>query len=120
MGGLVERNAAFQLLFADVTPWADVVGGDGDVEVRHSAEVGSQNNAVDEGGGKCVERGLLRYFEYFDLACVKTNIVDYQSFAIFLGRIARWRHVGHLVADSSPTAVVYGGCNVRRKIAMHY
>ena len=48
MGGFVERNAAFQLLFADVAPWADVVGGDGDVEVCHFAEVGSQNDAVDE------------------------------------------------------------------------
>lgn len=28
------------------------------------------------------------YFEYFDLVGVKMNIVDYQSFAIFLGRIA--------------------------------
>lgn len=48
MGGFVEGNAAFQFLFADVAPWADVVGGDGDIEVRHSAEVGSQNDAVDE------------------------------------------------------------------------
>lgn len=48
MGGFVERDAAFQLLFADVAPWADIIGGDGDVEVRHSAEVGSQNDAADE------------------------------------------------------------------------
>lgn len=42
MRGLVEGDAAFQLLFADVAPRADVVRGDGDVEVCHFAEVGSQ------------------------------------------------------------------------------
>ena len=47
MGGLVEGNPAFQLFLADVAPWADVVRGDGDVEVCHFAEVGSQDDAID-------------------------------------------------------------------------
>lgn len=45
MRGLVEGDPALQLLFADVAPWADVVGGDGDVEVCHFAEVRSQDDA---------------------------------------------------------------------------
>lgn len=45
MRGLVEGDTALQLLFADVAPRADVVGGDGYVEVCHFAEVGSQDNA---------------------------------------------------------------------------
>ena len=45
MRSLVEGDAALQLLFADVAPWADVVGGDGDVKVCHFAEVGSQDDA---------------------------------------------------------------------------
>ena len=33
--GLVERDGPLELLLADVAPWADVVGGYGDVEVCH-------------------------------------------------------------------------------------
>ena len=42
MRGLVEGDAAFQLLLADVAPRADVVRGDGDVEVCHFAYVGTR------------------------------------------------------------------------------
>lgn len=47
MRGLVEGYPAFQLLFADVAPRADIVRGDGDVEVCHFAEMRSQDDAVD-------------------------------------------------------------------------
>ena len=46
MRRFVEGDAAFQLLFADVAPWADIVGGDGDVEVGHFAEMGSQDDGL--------------------------------------------------------------------------
>ena len=48
MRGFVEGYSAFQLVFADVAPGADVVRGDGDVEYCHFGYAGSQNNdAVD-------------------------------------------------------------------------
>lgn len=43
MRGLVEGDAAFQLVLADVAPRTDGVRGDVDVEVCHFAEVGSQD-----------------------------------------------------------------------------
>ena len=46
MRGLVEGDPSLELLFADVAPRADVVRGDGDVEVCHFAEVGSQDDGV--------------------------------------------------------------------------
>lgn len=46
MRGLVEGYPSLELLFADVAPRADVVRGDGDVEVCHFAEVGSQDDGV--------------------------------------------------------------------------
>ena len=49
MRGLVEGDAAFQLLLADVAPRADVVRGDGDVEVCHFAYVGTRQDGVSRG-----------------------------------------------------------------------
>ena len=43
MRRLVEGDAAFQLFGTDVAPRADVVRGDGDVEVCHFAQAGGQN-----------------------------------------------------------------------------
>lgn len=42
MRGFVEGDRAFQVVFTDVAPRADVVRGDGDVEICHFAETGSQ------------------------------------------------------------------------------
>lgn len=46
MSGLVEGYCALKLPHPDVTPRADIVRGDGDVEICHFAHVGSQNDAV--------------------------------------------------------------------------
>lgn len=37
VAGFVRCDGAVELVFADVAPWADGVGDDGDVEVGHLA-----------------------------------------------------------------------------------
>ena len=67
MRGLVEGDAAFQLLLADVAPRADVVRGDGDVEVCHFAYVGTRQGGEAVGGAST---RLLRFVRSLVCVCV--------------------------------------------------
>ncbi len=76
MRGLVEGDAALQLLFADVAPGADVVGGDGYVEVCHFEEVGGRDV------GRWLQKCWSEWHGFWVFRCSKVEaVVDYQSFS---------------------------------------